>query len=372
MVSKPNNGAASPATGDDALSLVAARHYRAKVHCDSQHTDAAFRVRRVLLRAMVHSCLVVFIADRLYSYYNGITFLTRDQCILYLTLTPVGFLFYEYFVELGILLVVGIFAAAVIENRLRQYKKFLPRHPVSAFAYGSILPLCACGAIPLAGSMYPSIPMRALVTFLISAPLLNPYIIGLSVSVLGWQYALLRVGCSMALAISCGYLVEVYHRWSDSPELPMSHGCVLAGHCGSRPHDVYETTYANVKKVLPFVLIAGVFGMTVELIDIGDWINRYQPGSSTWGAVLVVLAGIPIYFCNGADVLFLKPLVFHKILPVGTAMAFSLTSTSICVTSIVLLAKFLGRKLTLVMVATVIVVSLLLSGILNMCAAAFQ
>jgi uncharacterized membrane protein YraQ (UPF0718 family) len=49
----------------------------------------------------------------------------------------------------------------------------------------------------------------------------------------------------------------------------------------------------------------------------------------------------------------------------GTAVAFSMTSTAICTTSIAMLLKVIGKRLTAVMVGSVAAVSLGLALILN-------
>jgi uncharacterized membrane protein YraQ (UPF0718 family) len=56
--------------------------------------------------------------------------------------------------------------------------------------------------------------------------------------------------------------------------------------------------------------------------------------------------GVPLYFCNGAEVLFLRPLLNHGF-PVGTAIAFSISATAVCATSIAMLLKLLGARTTI-------------------------
>jgi uncharacterized membrane protein YraQ (UPF0718 family) len=72
-----------------------------------------------------------------------------------------------------------------------------------------------------------------------------------------------------------------------------------------------------------------------------------------------------MYYCNGADVILLKPLIAHSGLSLGTAMAFSLTSTSICITAIVMLVKFLNKKLTIILVASIMVLTFILGLLIN-------
>jgi len=56
------------------------------------------------------------------------------------------------------------------------------------FIYASLLPVCACAAIPVIKTMQEKMKFNILVTFLVAAPLLNPYILFLSFNVLGIKY----------------------------------------------------------------------------------------------------------------------------------------------------------------------------------------
>ena len=80
----------------------------------------------------------------------------------------------------------------------------------------------------------------------------------------------------------------------------------------------------------------------------------------------VILAGIPLYFCNGAEVLILRPLIHHGGFSLGAAVAFSLTSTAICITSFVMILKFLGRKLTALLAVHIVVVALAISYLIDL------
>ena len=79
----------------------------------------------------------------------------------------------------------------------------------------------------------------------------------------------------------------------------------------------------------------------------------------------MTVIGIPLYVCNGADVLLLKPLLAYTDLTTGTAMVFSLTSSAVCISSIAMLFKFMGRKLTLILLANLTVLTLLIGFAIN-------
>jgi uncharacterized membrane protein YraQ (UPF0718 family) len=80
---------------------------------------------------------------------------------------------------------------------------------------------------------------------------------------------------------------------------------------------------------------------------------------------LVILIGIPVYFCNGADIILLQPFVNYMEMPLGTAMAFTLTSTSVCITSLIMIIKFIGKRLTSILLAYVFFMTLIMGYVIN-------
>ena len=106
--------------------------------------------------------------------------------------------------------------------------------------------------------------------------------------------------------------------------------------------------------------------MAIELFKPDKILQNLNLTDNLIGTGLVILVGVPVYFCNGADVLFLKPLMQITGLPLGTAMAFSLTSTSICISSLFLMIKFVGRRLTLIILASVVIITFLISQCLHL------
>jgi hypothetical protein len=322
--------------------------------------------RKTLIKYLIGISISILTLDIAYKSIYGITYQNRVDCAFYNTMPRWLFLVYEYFIELMILVLVGIFAATLVERYLAHSKRLIPRNCLSAFVIASVIPVCSCSAIPFIRAMKDHIPFRAVITFVVAAPLLNPYIIILSFTVLGAEYAVLRIVCSFLLAVSTGYVVEFFWKRSGEASMGNLQLCGNRGGCMARGRDVFETTYRVSKDILPFLVVAGALGMAVELFAPGDLVRSLTFENSLLGTAMITLIGIPVYFCNGADVLFLQPLMIHQYLPMGMAIAFSMTSTSVCVTSLVLLMKFLGKRLTLVLLISLVTVTMLMSYLIQM------
>ena len=313
----------------------------------------------------IWAIILILTADAIYSAWNGINLQTRQNCLIYQSMPRWMFLINEYLVELFMVVVVGAFIATVLEKYFARFRRLMPKNQIMAFIYASIIPVCSCSAIPIIESMKKKLNLRTLITFVLAAPLLNPYIIVLSYSVLGVRYGTYRILGSFLVSMITGIAVEWVHKRNGSPEIGVYKSC-QPSHCGTRAaKDIYGKTWQMVAKIAPYILVAGILGLAFEIIGPVKLIEKMPLNGSFTTLLLITLIGVPIYFCNGADIFFLAPLLQYTDLGLGSAVSFSLTSTAICASSIVMLSKFLGRRLTFSLVASVILITLSFSLLID-------
>ncbi len=308
-------------------------------------------------------CLLFAAVDIIYKTVQDITYLNRTNCIIYRSLPRLGFLFFEYFIELTVFVFLGIFFAAVAEKYFQRFQFIFPKNPFSAFLYASAIPVCACAAIPFVETMQEKIKFRTIITFLVAAPLLNPYVIFLSFNVLGMKYGMLRIATSFILAVSAGYLLDVCNFKRAYPIERMA--LCQPGACNRYENDVFMRTYNIFKAIFPYLVIAGAIAIGLELISLKKISLDVLYKKSFVGSLTAIFFGIPLYLCNGADVLLLRPLLCSGVL-LGSGIAFSLTANAICITSIFMLIKFIGKGLTIILISQIFIVTLLLSQLINL------
>lgn len=316
------------------------------------------------MRALIYLSLLFFVVDLAYKTINNISYLNRQNCILYKVLPKFWFLFFEYFIELFFIIMAGIFAAVLLGAWFSKYSRFYPKNSVTAFLYASLLPVCACSTIPMIGSMRGRLPFRAIITFVVAAPLLSPYIVVLSFSVLGMKYALLRISAAFMLAVLTGWALERFCAQEDRHVLTTLH--TSAGQGGAQHGtDVYTKTYEILKGLLPYFFIAATVGMAIEYAAPVNFLTKLEISNNIGTIIISILLGIPIYLCHGAEILLLRPLIHQGGFSDGAAIAFSLASTSICVTSLVMLFRFLGKRATVILLLLLICIIFFQGLIIN-------
>ena len=85
---------------------------------------------------------------------------------------------------------------------------------------GCTVPICSCGIVPvLAGLVQTGLPLAPVIAFLISAPMLNPATVAMTVGMLGWRIAIARIIAVFAIAMTTGFLVKylIERGWLPDP-----------------------------------------------------------------------------------------------------------------------------------------------------------
>ena len=345
-------------------------HRYAATPGDSSARGAALpavpRWRYVAARLLVWISLGLLGLDTIYKYYYGITYAVRENCIIYSSLPRWAFLALEQILELFLVVVVGVFFATILERQMPKLGRYVPGNPLTAFGAAALLPACSCSAIPLVSALRERASFATVVTFVVAAPLLNPYIIVLSFSVLGTRYALLRIGASLLVSLVTGYVAQLALKRIDRspsglPPLP----CHSAG-CRPGADSAYEATLSTVERLSPYLAVAGCLGLAVSWWGPDRLLYGIDLSGDITSGLLAILIGVPVYFCNGADVIFLKPFLYPEYLPLGSALAFSLTSSSVCATSLVLLSRYLGKVMTGIVLATIVVLTFVVAVAINL------
>lgn len=326
-------------------------------------SDRSTNLRRRLMQGALILCGILWSSDIVYKIVNDISYVNRQRCVLYKALPRIGFVVFEYFFETLVIVFVGVFIAVLLGRWFLRLQRFFPSNPITAFLYASVLPVCSCAVIPLLTSMKGRTRFTTTMSFVLAAPLLSPYVLVLSFSVLGFTYGMLRIACSFVIVMATVGILGLIQKNDSNPGISMA-GPACADTCRGVERDVYLETFAIFKGMLPLILLGAALGVGLELLGPRSYMLNSLTGKGALGVLVWIMIGVPLYFCNGAEVLFLRPLVSHGF-PLGTAIGFSLTSTAVCTTSIAMLIKTIGARLSAVLVVCVFTFSSLLAFLIN-------
>lgn len=267
------------------------------------------------------------------------------------------FIFLKFIFMVFPFIVWGIIIAGFVMKHLISGKLKIPKSVFASFALGAILPMCSCGVIPIVKTMLTSkdIPVRSVITFLMVTPVLNPFVVFLSYTVLGWKYLLARIIAIFVLSVVTGIIFEKFFNRDDFSDLNL---CGVGKRkCDSRNRQsnlqlkssehqfsVLLYSYDMGKYLLPHMIIGITISGLFKVFFSTSFIIKYL-SSDVIGLLIVTIVGVPIFICSGEKILILKPLMDMG-LPLGHAIAFTLAGSGISATSIVLLLGVLKKRAT--------------------------
>jgi uncharacterized membrane protein YraQ (UPF0718 family) len=328
-------------------------------------TQMKLSAQQSLARAVVFFAVLLIVADTIYMNLNGLYDGDHTKCIVFNSMPKWSFYLLENVGELFVVVILGVMIGVIAEQYFRKIKRFYPKNQMLAFAYASILPVCSCGVVPLIDSMKRRTSLKVIITFVCAAPLLDPYIIFLSYTVLGLKYVVIRIVSSFLLAYTAGWIVELtvkrlkWDNWTEN------------GTCGKQcdfvaERDPFVKTMKITKKLMPYILFAGLLSFVFAMLDTKELLHDINLGYvEPLSSIIMTAFGVPIYMCHGADVIFLKPFLQYTDMTIGSAMAFSLSSSAICISSIVMLAKYLGKRIAALLTGVICVLIVMLSLLIN-------
>jgi uncharacterized membrane protein YraQ (UPF0718 family) len=78
---------------------------------------------------------------------------------------------------------------------------------VLATAVGAFSPLCSCTVIPVvSGLLLSGVPLAPVMSFWVASPTMDPEMFAFTVATLGWPLAVVRLGATLVLSLTAGYL----------------------------------------------------------------------------------------------------------------------------------------------------------------------
>ena len=211
-------------------------------------------------------------------------------------------------VELSPSLLLGLALAGALHVFLprdlirRRLSRSRARSVAEAVALGVPMPLCSCGVVPTALGLRRQGASRGAVTgFLISTPQTGVDSVAVSASLLGWPFAIFKLGAAAVTGMIGGLLVNATERSSGDAaraEMPVEDP--------ERRHPIVELVRYSLFELLAMIDVWIVVGVLVSAA-ITVAIPAGYLDDVTWvqglGGMLVVFAlALPMYVCSTSSV----------------------------------------------------------------------
>tara|TARA_B100000287_G_scaffold356985_1_gene348089 strand:+ start:190 stop:1200 length:1011 start_codon:yes stop_codon:yes gene_type:complete len=296
----------------------------------------------------------------------------------------------HFFVEdvskIFVLLVFMIYAISLIRASLNveRVRDFLAHHHPGAgllmgSAFGAVTPFCSCSSIPVfLGFTSAGIPVGVTMAFLLTSPLINEVAVLLLLSLLGWKFTVLYIVVGMAVGIVGGLILHLLkaERWLQ-PFAAKAYQRAQSQSLSANPvpqekmtmaerHEFAKTETKDIfGRVWKWVIIGVGLGAALHGYVPEEWVTDYLGQGQWWSVPAAVLAGIPLY-SNATGVIPVIESLITKGLPVGTTLAFCMSTVAASFPEFILLKQVMRLKLLAIIFAMLLCAFTLVGWIFNL------
>ncbi|MFW6345436.1 MAG: permease [Halomonas sp.] len=274
--------------------------------------------------------------------------------------------FVEDTTKIFALLVVMIYVIALARaslnlERVRHYiqqKNRFAGYGLGA-GFGAITPFCSCSSIPLfLGFTSAGIPLGITMAFLFTSPIINEVAVIMLWSLLGWEFTLVYIAIGMTVGIGGGMILDLlqgerwlkdfaakaYRQAADTPHddepAPEARRLTLK----DRHEFARDELKEIVGRIWKWVIIGVGLGAGLHGFVPDGWFADNLGSGQWWNVPAAVLAGLPLY-SNATGVIPVMESLILKGLPVGTTLAFCMSTVAASFPEFIMLKQVMQWRL---------------------------
>lgn len=220
---------------------------------------------------------------------------------------------------------------------------------ILASIFGIITPFCSCSAIPLfLGFLQARIPLGVAFSYLVSAPLSDPVVFALLISMFSWKIAVLYVAFGVIISIVVGLIIgamnmekEVLIEVKPLDNISYTEDGTLFKH---RIKESWDYSIDIFKKIYLYIIIGVGIGAFIHGFIPEDFISKYAGGDVWYAPIVAVIAGIPMY-SNELGILPIIEVLTQKGVLIGTALSFMMAIVALSLPEAMILKRVISIKL---------------------------
>lgn len=237
--------------------------------------------------------------------------------------------------------------------------------------FGTITPFCSCSSVPLfMGFVQGGIPLGVTFAFLISSPLVDAVTVAMLTGMFGLRTTVIYVASGIVLSMVAGYILgkmkleNLLTDWVKKVIQNRQHNAedeaLTTQSFNQRFPSILAEALGIIKGVAWYIVIGVAIGGLMHGYIPTGFFEQYIAKENPFAVPLAVLFGLPVY-SNTAGILPVMQVMVQKGVPLGTALAFTMSVTALSIPEAMLLKKVMTLKM-LVIFFLVVAVCIIVSG----------
>ena len=290
--------------------------------------------------------------------------------------------FIEDTAKIFVLLVVMIYLIALVRASLRVEvvrawlvgKNRLVGYMMGS-AFGAVTPFCSCSSIPLfLGFTSAGIPVGITMSFLLTSPLINEVAIVLLGSLLGWQFTIVYVLVGLAVGMLGGLFLDtikaerLLQPFAAKAYADAAQANVQAEVRKMSLMDRHQFAKDELKdifsRVWKWVIIGVGLGAALHGFVPEGWLEQHLGQGQWWSVPAAVGLGIPLY-SNATGVIPVMESLISKGLPIGTTLAFCMSTVAASFPEFILLKQVMQWRLLVILFVLLLCAFTLVGWVFN-------
>ncbi|MCG5530142.1 permease [Halorhodospira halochloris] len=243
--------------------------------------------------------------------------------------------------------------------------------------FGAVTPFCSCSSVPVfIGFTSARIPIGITMAFLITSPMINEVAVVLLWGLLGWELTLLYVVVGFAVGMLGGafldairaerylqpFLAKAYEQGSSSALAEPEYKRLSL----SERHEFAKGETKEIfRRVWKWVFIGVGLGALLYGYVPDGWFEKNLGDGAWWQVPVAVLVGIPLYTNITGVVPVMESLILQG-LPIGTTLAFCMSTVAASFPEFVLLKQVMQWRLLVIVFLMLLLAFTVAGWILNL------
>ena len=231
---------------------------------------------------------------------------------------------------------------------------------IKASILGVPMPLCSCGVIPVATSMYKRGATKgSTLSFLISTPQTGVDSIILTWYQMGPQFAIIRPIIALITGILGGFIGENFSDKEHQTTANISHE-----HQKKSLMDGLKYTFITLPQDIINPLIKGILISALIAIILPDTFFVDNKLTGFTAMLVIALASIPVYVCATASVP-VAMILISKGLDPGAAFVYLMAGPATNAATISVIMNSLGKKMIYIYISVIFISSIFFGTLIN-------
>ena len=281
-----------------------------------------------------------------------------------------------YFLLIIMIYTIAWLRASLNVDRVRNYLAEKNRWLGYIFGalFGAVTPFCSCSSIPLfLGFTQARIPLGITMSFLITSPIINEVAVVLLGSLLGMKFMAVYIAVGISAGVVGGIFIDIIKadRFLTPLVAKVAQNGVTIEHVKQEKLTIKQRhifakdeLFTIFGRIWIWVLVGVGAGAILHGVVPESFVVEHLGSGQWWSVPMAVFIGIPLY-SNASGIIPVAESLLAKGLPVGTTLAFMMSTVAASFPEFILLKQVMKKELLFIFFGMLLVLFTLTGWILN-------